>query len=430
MLARQALPAAIAGALAILTADPASAQRRDAASTAGEPQGLSRQRLARIAPVMQEQIAKGTFPGAVTLVARRGEIVHFEAHGFQDQAKTKPMKKDTIFRLASMTKPITTVAAMILVEQGVIKLQDPISDLLPELKDLKVESIKTDKDGKPVTEDVAATRQPTIQDLMRHTSGFFYSNAVRSPRLKEAYEKANIEANSRPIASEDMLKALGQIPLAQQPGTTFLYSISTDVLGLLVERAAKKSLDAVLKELVIAPLGMSDTAFWVPAAKAARLAEVPDGDPLRAGSLRYCRPEDEMRKTYFKGGAGLCGTAEDYMKFLQMLVGGGEYKGKRLLSRKTVELMLSDHTTGMAGSTMASTGPGYGFGLGFAVRLADGMGWTGGSKGDAMWGGAFGTSFWIDPREQLLAIQMTQGAAGRLQSRMLFKNLVYGALVK
>lgn len=392
-------------------------------------QGFSRERLARIGVAMNREVEKGTFPGAVTLIARNGQVVHFEAHGFQDAAKTKPMAKDTIFRMASMTKPITTVAAMMLVEQGIIKINDPISVLLPELKDLKVEVRKTDKDNKPVTEDVPATRQPTIQDLMRHTSGFIYAASMPG-RLKDAYEKANIEARVEDISADEMLKRLGQIPLAHQPGTNFHYSISTDILGLLVERAAKKPLDQVLQDMLLGPLGMKDTAFWVPEEKNGRLAELATGESSRQSSLRYCRTEAEIKKSYFKGGAGLCGTAEDYLKFVQMLANGGEFQGRRYLSRKTVEFMLQDHTVGMGGTTMASTGPGYGFGLGFAIRLHDGFGWSPGSKGDAMWGGAFGTSFTIDPREKLVAVQLTQGAEQRLQSRHLFKNLVYGALVR
>jgi CubicO group peptidase (beta-lactamase class C family) len=400
------------------------------ATSTDEFQGMSQERLARIAAVMKEQVDKGVFPGAVTLIARRGEVVHFEAHGFQDAAKTKPMSKDTIFRLASMTKPITTVAAMMLVEQGAIKLNDPIATLLPELKDLTVDAQETAADEDTPATDAPPARAITVQDLMRHTSGFFYAGAIGSKRLKEAYEQANIEAREKPIARDEMLTQLGRIPLAYQPGTRFHYSISTDILGFLVERATRKSLDEALGDMLLRPLGMKDTAFWVPADKSSRLAEVTDGDALKPGSLKYCVAEEEIKKSYLKGGAGLCGTAEDYLKFLQMLANGGEYKGRRYLSKKTVEFMLSDHIVGLGGSTAASTGPGYGFGLSFAVRLHDGFGWTAGSKGDAMWGGAFGTSFTIDPKEQLVAIQLTQGATPRLQSRLLFKNLIYGAMVQ
>jgi len=427
--------AALAASAAMVLPHTASAQQAhaaQAAQAAGLPvvQGMSRERLQRIAGVMRQEMGKGSFAGAVTLIARRSEVVHFEAHGFQDAAKTKPMAKDSIFRLASMTKPITTVAAMMLVEQGVFKINDPIAELLPELKDLKVETQKADQDGKVTTEDVPTVRPVTIQDLMRHTSGFFYAQAMRSQRLKDAYEQANIEARQQDIAGDEMLKHLGQIPLAHQPGTNFHYSISTDILGLLVERAAKKPLDQVFQDMLFGPLGMKDTAFWVSENNAHRLAEVLDSDALKKDSLRFCVSESDIKKSYLKGGAGLCGTADDYLKFLQMLANGGEFQGRRYLSKKTVEFMLQDHTVGMGGSTASSTGPGYGFGLGFAVRLQDGFGWSAGSKGDAMWGGAFGTSFTIDPKEQLVAIQLTQGATPRLQSRHLFKNLIYGAMVE
>ena len=415
----------------LATPDAARAQQAQAAPVStGLIQGMSRERIDRIAGVMKQEVDKGTFPGAVSLIARRGEIVHFEAHGFQDAGKTKPMAKDSIFRMASMTKPIVTVAAMMLVEQGLFKPNDPITQYLPELKDLKVEVARKSGDGTVGTEDVQPTRAITIQDLMRHSSGFFYAGAIQSTRLKDAYEKANIEARDEDIASDEMLRRLGQIPLAHQPGTNFHYSISTDVLGLLLERATKKSLDVLLQEMLIRPLGMKDTAFWVPAEKTSRLADVPDSDPTKKASLRFCKTEDEIKKSYLKGGAGLCGTADDYFKFLQMIANGGEYQGKRYLSKKTVEFMLQDHLVGMGGSTANSTGPGYGFGLGFAVRLQDGFGWSPGSKGDAMWGGAFGTSFTIDPREQLVAILQTQAGGPRLQSRHLFKNLVYGAMVE
>lgn len=416
---------ALNGALGTLAA-PAAAQ--DAQGVAGmKLEGFAPERLARIAPAMLREIENGAFPGAVTLIARRGEIVHFEAHGHLDAAKSKPMQKDSLFRLASMTKAITTAAAMMLVEQGVIKISDPVTAYLPELKDLKAATAGSN--GAP-GELVPLERPVTIQDLMRHTSGFYYTFTAKTVDQKVAYMNANIEANDADISGDEMLKRLGQIPLAHQPGTNFLYSVSTDVLGLLLERVTKRPLDVLLNEMLITPLGLTDTAFWVPPEKSARLAEVPDTDPLKKLSLRFCRTETEIKKTYFRGGAGLCGTAEDYFKFLQMIANGGLYQGKRYLSRKTIEFMLQDHITGMGGSTAASTGPGYGFGLGFAVRLQDGLGWSAGSKGDVMWGGLFGTSFSIDPKEQLVFIQLTQGPSARVQSRHLFKNLVYGALVE
>jgi len=378
--------------------------------------------MARIAPVMKEQVEKNMFPGAVTLIARNGRVVHFEAHGFQDAKKSRPMSKDAIFRMASMTKPIVTVAAMMLVEQGKMKLNDPIATYLPELKDLAVETPEGDK---------PLTRPIWVQDLMRHTAGFVYQNATKSPRIKEMYEKGNIEGREVDITGDEMLKNLGRIPLAHPPGTVWEYSIAVDVLGLLIERVAKKPLDAVLKETLFDPLGMKDTAFWVPTEKQARLAEALDSDAQKATMLKSYRDSyNPAGKQYFKGGSGLVGTAADYLRFAQMMVNGGELDGKRYLSKKTVEFMLSDHTVGIAGSTIATTGPGYGMGLGFGVRLHEGMAWVPGSKGDAMWAGAWGTSFWIDPKERLVGILMAQGPSNRVHTRMLYKDLVYAAMVR
>lgn len=384
--------------------------------------GMSAERLDRMGPAMQQQISKNMFPGAVTLVARHGEVVHLQAHGFQDAAKTKPMRTDTIFRMASMTKPITTVAGMMLVEQGMMKLNDPIATWLPELKDLKVETANGD---------VAPTRPVTVQDLMRHTAGLVYAGSTKSPRIKKMYDDANIESREVDITGYEMLKRLGQIPLAHQPGTFWEYSIATDVLGLLLERVTGKPLDQVLSQMLLEPLGMKDTAFWVPPSKVHRLAEALDADSQKADMLKSYRIlENPAGKSYLKGGAGLVGTADDYLKFAQMMLNGGHYQGKRYLSKKTVDFMLSDHIVGMGGSTVATTGPGYGFGLGFGVREHDGVAWVPGTKGDAMWAGAWGTSFWIDPKEGLVGILMAQGPSNRIHTRMLYKNLVYGALVR
>lgn len=384
--------------------------------------GFSKERLDRIAASMRQQVAQNVVPGAVTLISRNGKIIYNEAFGYLDAAKTKPMPKDALFRLASMTKPLVATATMMLVEQGKLNLNDPITKWLPELKDLKVE---TDAG------DVPLDRPIWVQDLLRHTAGFVYSGGTQSARIKKMYDELNIEARDEDISADQMLKNLGQIPLAHQPGTYWEYSIAADVLGLLLERVEKKPLDSILNELLIGPLGMKDTTWWVHSSQSHRMAEALDNDPLKIPMLKsYRQSYNPLGKSYFKGGAGLVGTGADYLRFAQMMVNGGELDGKRYLSPKTVELMLSQHTVGMGGSTIATTGPGYGFGLGFGVRKDEGMAWVPGSKGDAMWAGAWGTSFWIDPKEKLAAVIMTQGPSTRTHTRMLYKDLVYGALVK
>ena len=424
---------AIGGVL--IATPPAIAQQPAKATTSqpdqeGDVQGMSSERLARIAPAMKAQVDHGVFPGAVTMVARRGQLLHFEAHGFLDDAKSKPMPKDALFRLASMTKPIVSVAAVMMIERGDMKLHDPVSLWLPELRDVKVETRRTDKDGKEVIEDVAPNRPILVHDLLRHTAGFVYGGAAKSPRIKEMYQKANIEARDSEISGDEMLKALGGIPLAHQPGTFWEYAITVDVLGLLMERVAKKPLDQILKEMLFDPLGMKDTSFRLPPEKAGRVAEALTSDPLAADMRKsYAIHFDPGSKSYFRGGAGLIGTADDYLKFAQMIANGGEFNGRRYLSKKTVEFMLSNHTDGMGGTTIATTGPGYGFGLGWAVRLDEGMGYAPGSKGDAMWAGAWGTSFWVDRKEGLVGILMSQAPSKRYDTRMLMKNLVYGAMV-
>jgi CubicO group peptidase (beta-lactamase class C family) len=385
-------------------------------------QGFSQARLDQLGVALQEQIATGIFPGAVTMVMRNDECVHFEAYGHQDSACTIPMARDSIFRLASMTKPLVTVAAMMLVERGRFNLYDPITHWLPELKDLKVEAPEGD---------VPLIRPITVQDLMRHTAGFVHGDRAKSPRIRTLYDELHIEAKEHDITGDQMLKNLGTIPLAHQPGTFWEYSIAVDVLGLLLERVENKTLEEILNVLLIKPLGMRDTTWWVEPAGVSRLAEAPDSDPLKASMLKaYRQTTNPVGRTYLRGGAGLLGTAADYMRFLQMMLRGGELDGRRYLSRRTVEFMCSEHTVGMGGTTHANTGPGYGFGLGFAVRLTQGMCWVPGSPGESLWSGVWGTSFWLDFKENLTALILTQGPTHKIQSRMLYKTLVYSALVK
>ena len=401
-------------------------------ATKPESVGLSSERIQRIGDAMKQEVAKGAFPGAVVLIARGGKVVHFDAYGYLDGKKDKPMTKDAIFRIASMTKPIVTAAAMMMVEQGKFNLNDPISMYLPEFKDMKVEIQKKDAEGNTSYEIVPANRPILIQDLMRHTSGFTYDAfGARSGNIATAYKAADIQGD---LTAAEMIKRLAQIPLAFQPGTTFEYGVSVDVLGFLMERVAEKGLDEILQEMILTPLKMKDTAFYVPPEKVLRIADVYDSDPQKAGLLARIRVQDNPAgKRYFAGGSGLASTTEDYFRFAQTILNGGTLDGTRLLSKKTVEFMLSDHLMGAGANSMVlrvAAGPGYGFGLGFAVRLHEGFAWAPGSKGDAGWPGILGTIFTIDPKEELVGVLMNQGPSSRGHTWFLFKDLLYGTVIQ
>ena len=397
---------------------------------APESEGFSSERLARISAVMRAEIDKGTLPGAVTLIARHGKIVHFEAHGYLDAGKTKPMTQDAVFRMFSMAKPFVSVAAMMLVEQGSMKLSDSISTWIPEFKDMKVLIEKKDAAGNVTREQVSAERPITVQDLLRHTSGFAYADNAPFPEIKDAYNKADIESRETDVSPEELVQRLAGIPLAWQPGTRWQYGVSTDVLGVLLERLTGKRLDLLLDEMLFKPLEMKDTSFQVKPEQMARLADAFDADPLKARGWKSSRVEADPGKRYRQGGGGAVSTAADYFRFAQLLVNGGVLDGVWLLSRKTVEYMLSDHIPGFPGAPVGGTGPGYGFGLGFAVRRQEGFAVVPGSTGDAMWSGFGGTSFTIDPKEQIVGIFMAQAPTPRMHTRFLFKNLLYGALVQ
>jgi len=394
-----------------------------------ESQGFASERLNRIAPAIKDEIAKGTVPGAVTLIARNGKVVHFEAHGFLDAAKTKPMARDAVFRAYSMTKPFTSVAAMALVEQGKMSLRDPISNWMPEFKEMKVFNEVRDERGRTSRVATPAKRPITVHDLLRHTAGFTYAGSAPFPELKEAYEKADIETRDSDVSPEEFIKRLAEIPLAYEPGTRWEYSVSTDVLGVLVERVSGKRLDHYLDEILFKPLKMKETSFQASAEQLPRLADALDADPQKAGLWKYARVEADPGKRYRLGGGGTVTTADDFFRFAQMMLNKGQLDGVRILSRETVEYMMSDHIAGLQGSPSPTTGPGYGFGLGFGVRLQEGVSWVPGSTGDAMWAGAGGTSFTIDPKEKIVGVFMSAGPNTRLHTRFLFKNLLYAALV-
>ena len=306
-------------------------------------EGFSTDRLARIAPTMKQEIEKGTIPGAVTLIARNGKIVHFEAHGFLDSAKTKPMTRDAVFRGFSMTKPFVAVAAVALMEQGKLSLRDPLTQYFPEFKDMKVYAEVRDERGRTSRVAVPAKRPILIWDLFRHTAGFTYTGSAPFPEMKEAYEKADIDSLNTDVSNDEFIKRLAAIPLAYEPGTRWEYSVATDVLGLVVEKVTGKRLDVYLEETIFKPLGMNETSFQLRPDQASRFADAYDADPLKADLWKLARSEQDPGKRYVHGGAGSLVTASDYFRFAQMVANGGELDGVRILSRESVEFMLSNH---------------------------------------------------------------------------------------
>ena len=378
--------------------------------------GLSAERLDRLSTTLQSEVARGRVPGAVALVARNGRVAYFESFGKRDPAADAPMAKDSIFRIYSMTKPVVSVAAMMLWEQGRFLLDDPIGKYLPELNDMKV---AVQRDG--ALEYTPATRKITIQDLFRHTSGLTYEFRGAGP-IHKMYMEAKIYRRNQ--SSAEQIATLGQMPLIHQPGTRWEYSRSTDVLGRLVEVLSGETLGSYLQNQILAPLGMVDTAFHVPQAKHTRLAEAFAKDPESGGTVQLLEVRDAPK--FESGGGGLVSTASDYAQFLQMMLNRGVLNGTRLLSRKTVELMTADHLGPITGAPDLLV-PGYGFGLGFAVRLHAGIATMPGSIGQYFWGGLAGTTFWVDPAENLFAILLIQAPGQREYYRMLFRDMVYSA---
>ena len=388
--------------------------------------GLSIERLQLLGTALDRKVTEKAWPGSVSLIARDGELVHFEAHGALDQASKVPMPKDAIFRIMSMTKPVVSVTAMALWEQGVFNLDDPIDKILPELKALRVMDAKSGETA-PLAKSI------TIYDLLRHASGFTYSFAAQDPSrpshvksIAAQYVTLGIQTN---IAPEEFLNRLASIPLIQPPNTAFEYGVSTDVLGVLLERITGKRLDRLVKEVVLDPLRMKDSGFDVPDSKLARLADAYDADRMKAGLWSWVQP---VRKddTYRQAGAGMFSTAGDYFRFAQMMMNGGELDGVRIISPRTVEFMTADHIRDLAGSTAAVAGPGYGFGLGFAVRRETGMAVVPGSVGDFNWPGISGTSFTVDRKQRLVAVLLVQAPSNRIQARHFFKGMVYSTIMR
>lgn len=388
--------------------------------------GFSPSRLEQLDRRFQQDIDEARIPGVVMLLGRHGRVAHEAAFGIQDPATRTPMALDSIFRIYSMTKPVVSIAIMMLAEEGRLLLSDSVTRFLPELRGVKVAVERVAADGKTML-DLEPTKQPiTIQDLLRHTSGLTYGIFGDSP-VKALYREAAI--GSAKLTNDEFIRRLGGLPLTSQPGTVWEYSVSTDVLGVVLERIHGKPLDEVLAERIFRPLDMEETGFQVEAGKLHRVAQPFDTDPVTNTPVRLSKVE--QKPNFLSGGGGLVSTLHDYLRFTRMLANGGELDGARLVSRKTLEFMTSDH---LADLPLAKSGPsylpgaGYGFGLGFAVRTAPGGAFMPGSVGDFTWSGLAGTYFWIDPREDLFAILLMQAPEQRNYYRQLFRNLVYGAI--
>lgn len=362
--------------------------------------GLSSDRLNRIDSVLQNLVDHQKLVGVVTMIARHGKMVHSTHIGMLDIETNKKIQLNTIFRIASMSKPIVSVAAMILYEKGCFQLNDPVSKYIPEFKDLKVYTKKGDQTNGILK------REMTIQDLLRHTSGLTYG-AGNTP-VDSMYKSANVLDDNGTL--KDMIHKLAQIPLLYQPGEQWNYSVSVDVLGYLIEVISGKPLDEFLKENIFNPLGMKDTGFFVPEGELNRLATLytvsKEGKLIPSSANKL---EDSKKPSFLSGGGGLFSTIEDYMIFSQMLLNKGELNGKRILSPKTVELMTMNHIPYQVMPIKRGfLVDGHGFGLGFRVLTDIPQSATLGSLGSYGWFGFFGTYFYIDPKEDLIGIFMTQ----------------------
>lgn len=403
-----------------------------------ESVGMSSQRLQKITSTFQKEVTDGKLPGAVVMVARRGRLVYSQAFGSLNDGTGAPLRTDSLFRIYSMTKPMVSTALMMLVEDGRVQLTDPVSKYLPAFKNPMVSVAHVDPVSQAVSyRMVPATREPTIQDLLRHTSGLAYGELTRNAPVREAYIKAglyrpDLDYDARAPSGPEMAEAVGKAPLAQQPGTTWEYSLSVDVQGRVVEAVTGNRLGDFMQERMFRPLKMADTGFSVPAGQGSRLAQPFAADPATGTPNKLI----DVSRTpgNDSGGAGGVSTAGDYLRFCQAMLNGGQLDGARILSPATVRLMTSDHL-GTAVNTAMNPGvlllgtPGYTFGLGFLVRPSDGIAAVHGSAGEFMWAGYAGTYFWAEPREQICGVYMTQAPSPlRASYRRMMKALVAQAI--
>lgn len=384
--------------------------------------GMCPVRTQRLMDVLQSEVDRQRLPGAVAIVARRGKMALYESLGAQDPAVNSPMPKDAIFRIYSMTKPVVSVAVMMLMEQGKLLLNDPVAKYLPEYALQKVANLV---DGSVQLQGVR--QQSTVQDLLRHTAGLTYE-FMGSSAVQRQY--AQLRIGSRERTNAQFSHDLAALPLMFEPGTVWEYGRATDVLGRLVEVVSGQSLGAYLQQHIFAPLGMTETWFTVPPEHHARIAEPFARDPDGGVQMRLIDVREEGALE--SGGGGLASTAMDYGRFLQFMLNKGELDGVRLLGSRTVDFMTADHLGNIpvsSGASRALLPPGHGFGLGFAVRNQLGVATVPGSAGTYFWGGMAGTTFFVDPTENLFAILMLQAPNQREYYRMLFRDLVYATLV-
>ena len=398
----------------------------DFVSVVPESVGMSTERLAKLDEKMQQMIEQEKLPGCVTLVLREGKVVHFSALGFRDKESNSPMQKDSLFRIASQTKAVVSVAVMILQEDGLLDINEPVGKYLPEFMQTNV--AQATEGGYEI---VPAKRAITIRDLLTHTSGVAYGFGLG----EDLWQKAGIQnwyfANrDEPI--RDVVRRMASLPFQGQPGEQWIYGYNTDILGALVEVVSGETLDVFLKSRIFDPVGMNDTHFFLPDYKASRLSTVysyQNGRLFRAGDRgREAQGEYvEGPRKCFSGGAGLVSSAHDYAAFLKMVSDGGEANGNRVLSRKSIELMHVNHLPKDMKATWTN---GTGFGLGFSVVTDLGRRGSLGSDGEYGWGGAYHSSYWIDPVEDLIVVYFTQVIPAQdLNDHQMLRNLVYQAIV-
>ncbi len=420
---RYMVRAALSAALMVLLAVPALAQGLGYAEP--EEVGFSQERLHRITDTLKADVANNVIPGATLLIARHGKIVYFETLGFLDPDKKMPMVDDAIFRIYSMSKPITSVAAMILFERGKLFLGDPIAKYLPQFKGVKV--LVPNKNPNDVGTGgpghlVAPNRAPTVQDLLRHTAGLTYG--FWSDPVAKMYVAAGLFGGDYDNA--EFVSRIARLPLAFQPGTVWNYSNGSDVLGRVVEIVSGQSLYQFEKQNILDPLGMTDTGFCTNPANKGRVAE---GLVTDNKVFNFPLFDPTVCGKWEAGGQGMESTTIDYARFLQMMLNGGILDGHRILSPETVALMTHDHLGKIGPSTnLYLPGPGTGFGLGFAVRRSEGEATIAGSVGNYFWAGAAGTVFWNDPKEQMLVVFMIQAPKQDFHYQTLLPNMVYAAL--